>query len=305
MTLPPVCGVGLKMIVLLAAGVGVSVLGLLAIGFGIPISDTSFGNALLIAGVVILCTGVILIGMWLAAREMVNAARLIVAQGAQPAKAVASPRPPALASPFAVAIGEAVAERPDVGDGISDRLAASASPPPWADEIATRAKPRPSAPEIPAVEPRDVQAAPAPAPDRPARRNLLFSAKRRDTVEPAPPATAPPLSTTALEAEPKVSFENAWPNPSRANGSAGRSESSLSTAEAASSETDAGRSSAAQSEPAKADLPDGVTVIKSGVVDGMAYTLYSDGSIEAQLPGEGPIRFASLDALRTYVEQRQ
>ncbi len=68
---------------------------------------------------------------------------------------------------------------------------------------------------------------------------------------------------------------------------------------------DAGRSAAPQSEPAKADLPDGVSVIKSGTVDGMAYTLYSDGSIEAQLPGEGPIRFASLDALRTYVEQRQ
>ena len=60
-----------------------------------------------------------------------------------------------------------------------------------------------------------------------------------------------------------------------------------------------------QFEERKADLPDGVSVIKSGVVDGMAYTLYSDGSIEAQLPGEGPIRFASLDALRTYVEQRQ
>ncbi len=37
----------------------------------------------------------------------------------------------------------------------------------------------------------------------------------------------------------------------------------------------------------------------------MAYTYYSDGSIEAQLAGESPIRFASLDALRTYVEQRK
>ena len=308
MTLPPVCGVGLKMIVLLAAGVGVSVLGLLAIGFGIPISDTSFGNALLIAGVVILCTGVILIGMWLAAREMVNVARLVVAQGAQPARPVAASKPSAPSNPFAVAIGEAAAERPAVADGASDRPSAPASPPPWADEIATRAKPRPSAPEIPPIELRD--APPAPAPDRPARRNLLFAAKRRDTAEPAPP-----LSTTALEAEPKVSFENAWPNPSRQNGSADRSEPSsarvgatsaeATSADASSGETDEGRSAAPQSEPTKADLPDGVSVIKSGVVDGMAYTLYSDGSIEAQLPGEGPIRFASLDALRTYVEQRQ
>jgi len=37
-----------------------------------------------------------------------------------------------------------------------------------------------------------------------------------------------------------------------------------------------------------------VTVLKSGVVDGMAYSLYSDGSIEAQMP-EGMMRFASID----------
>lgn len=309
MTLPPLCGVGLKMIVLLAAGVGVSVLGLLAIGFGIPISDTSFGNALLIAGVVILCTGLNLIGMWLAAREMANVARLVLAQGAQPARPVASPRPSTPANPFAAAIGEPVGERPAADDGVSDRPGAPASPPPWADEVATRAKPRPSAPEIPPIELRDAPPAPAPALDRPARRNLLFAAKRRDNAEPAPPAAAP-LSTTALEAEPKVSFDNAWPNPSRPNGSTDRSEPSsakadATSADATSSETDAGRSVAPQSEPGKADLPDGVAVIKSGVVDGMAYTLYSDGSIEAQLPGEGPIRFASLDALRIYVEQRQ
>jgi hypothetical protein len=46
-----------------------------------------------------------------------------------------------------------------------------------------------------------------------------------------------------------------------------------------------------------------VTVLKSGVVDGMAYTLYSDGSIEAQLP-EGTMRFASIDALRAHLDQR-
>ena len=46
-----------------------------------------------------------------------------------------------------------------------------------------------------------------------------------------------------------------------------------------------------------------VTVLKSGVVDGMAYSLYSDGSIEAQLP-EGMMRFASIDELRAHLDQR-
>jgi len=44
-----------------------------------------------------------------------------------------------------------------------------------------------------------------------------------------------------------------------------------------------------------------VSVLKSGVVEGMAYTLYSDGSIEAQLP-QGTLRFGSIVALRNHIE---
>jgi hypothetical protein len=42
-------------------------------------------------------------------------------------------------------------------------------------------------------------------------------------------------------------------------------------------------------------------VLKSGVVDGMAYTLYADGSIEAQLP-QGTVRFGSIAELRSHIE---
>jgi hypothetical protein len=45
-----------------------------------------------------------------------------------------------------------------------------------------------------------------------------------------------------------------------------------------------------------------VSILKSGVVEGMAYTLYSDGSIEAQLPG-GTLRFGSITELRNHIEQ--
>jgi hypothetical protein len=44
-----------------------------------------------------------------------------------------------------------------------------------------------------------------------------------------------------------------------------------------------------------------VSILKSGVVEGMAYTLYSDGSIEAQLPG-GTLRFGSITELRNHIE---
>jgi len=44
-----------------------------------------------------------------------------------------------------------------------------------------------------------------------------------------------------------------------------------------------------------------VSILKSGVIEGMAYTLYSDGSIEAQLP-QGTLRFGSIAALRDHIE---
>ncbi|HVY59281.1 MAG TPA: hypothetical protein VHA77_15630 [Xanthobacteraceae bacterium] len=44
------------------------------------------------------------------------------------------------------------------------------------------------------------------------------------------------------------------------------------------------------------------SILKSGVIDGMAYTLYTDGSIEAQLP-QGLMRFDSIEALRVHLEK--
>jgi hypothetical protein len=54
-----------------------------------------------------------------------------------------------------------------------------------------------------------------------------------------------------------------------------------------------------QEEPAE---PYAISILKSGVVDGMAYTLYSDGSIEAEMP-EGTMRFASITELRAHLEK--
>ena len=51
-------------------------------------------------------------------------------------------------------------------------------------------------------------------------------------------------------------------------------------------------------------LPErGPAILKSGVIDGMPYTLYADGSIEAQLP-QGTVKFASVDALRAHLEKQ-
>jgi len=51
----------------------------------------------------------------------------------------------------------------------------------------------------------------------------------------------------------------------------------------------------------RGEEPRSVGILKSGVVDGMAYTLYADGSIEAQLP-QGTVRFGSIAELRAHIE---
>jgi hypothetical protein len=50
-----------------------------------------------------------------------------------------------------------------------------------------------------------------------------------------------------------------------------------------------------------ASEPPSAAILKSGVVDGMAYTLYADGSIEAKLP-QGTVRFGSIAELRAHIE---
>jgi hypothetical protein len=55
------------------------------------------------------------------------------------------------------------------------------------------------------------------------------------------------------------------------------------------------------SEPQAVEEPRAAAILKSGVVDGMAYTLYADGSIEAKLP-HGTVRFGSIAELRAHIE---
>jgi hypothetical protein len=290
------------MIVLLIAGIGAVLAGLLAIAFGIPIKEFGFGNTLILVGVIAACTGMILLGLWLMVREL-----KIIAQRLRPADQRARTVLPSIV-PGAVEPGMAAGSDDEFAFG-RDRAAADnagngepgapvphGSPPPWRDESASRVRVDAStAPEA---------AEPGPKP----RRNLLFSSTSRKEREraqaraagptaPAPPtaAPAPPVPPPVPEpAEaPPATFDDAWPRSERARGAEvppqrrnGRTPPTI-------------PEGAARSE----DQPPPVTVLKSGVVDGMAYSLYSDGSIEAQMP-EGMMRFASIDELRAHLDHR-
>ena len=58
--------------------------------------------------------------------------------------------------------------------------------------------------------------------------------------------------------------------------------------------------------PAPKPGPSGpaATVYRSGVIDGMAYSLFMDGSIEAELP-TGKVRFATIDELQDYLVSKR
>jgi hypothetical protein len=96
-------------------------------------------------------------------------------------------------------------------------------------------------------------------------------------------------------------FEDAWPKPERPRAAEAPPQRRSGRAPPPSAEANA----AADRYPPAARNEDrsSVTVLKSGVVDGMAYSLYSDGSIEAQMP-EGLMRFTSIDELRAHLDQR-
>jgi hypothetical protein len=303
------------MVVTLVVGIGLVLAGLLAIGFGIPVQEFSFGNTLILTGVMAGCTGFVLLGLWTAVRELKSVAGRLGSGIPSEFGAGIAPQP---AIPTAVARGQAP------GDGSTlftrDRPAAdhaagaepagpAAAPPPWHEEAASRGvRNQP----LPAPE-----AAPAPAEDPPGpkRRNLLFSSTSRKERERAQARTAEPLTPDMLSPElrpqspappaepaeaPAATFDDAWPKLERAKPAdtvPRRSERSPSAF------SEANDDAASAPPPAQREEQPPVTVLKSGVVDGMAYSLYSDGSIEAQMP-EGMMRFASIDELRSHLDQR-
>jgi hypothetical protein len=295
------------LVVMLIAGIGLVLAGLLTVGLGIQL-DLSLGNTLILTGAIAACTGVVMIGLWTVVRELREIARRL-GPGIGAERAGTAP-----SAALNATLGD---QAPEDGGFLFGRdqptaegagHAEPAAPPPWHEEVASRDRGRNGGPAVAGPEPPE---APAVKP----RRNLLFSSSSRKEREraqartadpsapdlPAAPA-APPPAAEASE-PPPATFDDAWPKPERARAAdspprrGGRAPSTFTEADAAAAAPDRHPPAARNEEPPP------VTVLKSGVVDGMAYSLYSDGSIEAQMP-EGMMRFASIDELRSHLDQR-
>ena len=270
--------------VLIAATIAV-LAGLGAIALGIPVKEFSFGNTMILSGTIGVCTGLILFGISAALSELrVISHRLRLRVSAE-------------ADSKTLTLPGAEKEEVDIAAAppLEDLWREPPMPPP---RVRARQAEIPTAPPEP--EP-DQELAPKP------RRNLLFAtasrkererAEKRGAAEPLTDFRSPPPIDTPPGEPDAPSFEETWPRPERAR----PAEPPLPPLRRPA------RAAPAVPEPPPPfpplrNEPTAVTVIKSGVVDGMAYSLYSDGSIEAQMP-EGMMRFESIDELRKHLDQR-
>ncbi|PIT02514.1 hypothetical protein TSA1_18455 [Bradyrhizobium nitroreducens] len=288
---------------LLIAGIFAVVAGLLSILFGFSVREFSLGSPLIVSGTIGVCSGMLLIGLHVVVQELKAIARRLA--GA-PSEVRVRPVLPGLAGSGAAAPDpmSAAAARTETRMEPAPPPPPAAGPPPWQGEAAARERPRVEVPPEP-------EAPPPVAPEAPRRRNLMFAstsrkereraeAKATETPSPQPePSEAPDI--------PPASFDDAWPKPDRSRPPEPPAGARRPMPPPRSPSTFAEAAPPPAPEPpspppAPAEQPP-VTVLKSGVVDGMAYSLYSDGSIEAQMP-EGMMRFASIDELRTHLDQR-
>jgi hypothetical protein len=300
-------------VILFIVGILVTGAGIVTIGFGIPINEFNLGNTLIVSGTIAFSTGLILIGLAAAVDQLAQVVKAL--RGRAPAR----PQPQA-------------AEQPAMRASPTQATAPVQAPP------GSPAKaPVPQPPRNPAVaRPRSEAAESAEAQTEASasaierlrsslvRPDVRPGSKVPDPVDaeelyrppniPAPPASAGPAlatngaapasGTEAPKKKPPLDFlfrpkarepqaepfDAVWPK------RGGRQ------VDEGGERPGGGETSApAAAEAGGGDEGRPTGILKSGVVDGMAYTLYADGSIEAQLP-QGTVRFGSIAELRAHIE---
>ena len=153
------------MVGMLVAGIGLVLAGLLAIGYGISVKEFSFGNTLIFAGVIGVCTGAIMLGLWMAVRELKNIARRLGAGVPQPrGEAAVRPALPPGVSPNLPAMAVSCQSDQRRSGALSRqrhrRLSTGAAA--WQDEAASRdracdAPPEPRPPRPPPAAEAEAQ----------------------------------------------------------------------------------------------------------------------------------------------------
>jgi hypothetical protein len=290
-------------------GIGVFALfaGLVMVGFGIPINEFSFGNTLISAGTTAAVGGLIIIGLGVVAgqvRRVVDALSVqSPARFGQPMDTLENPAVPRSVIPQ----GRVPFPPRSRSEG---ELAAHPSAAILADEHPAQTYaptlPNPDEPSVSVED--DISLSPhqpgtpiSPAAGSPFGNNGSgMGDKSREGMADwrSPPSPASPGIPPQPRPLHTANFDAMWPAEAKPPKSP--------PAEEFKPEPKINPSSrdAAANAPKRADLEGqkshAVAILKSGVVDGMGYTLYVDGSIEAELP-QGTLHFASINELRNHL----
>ena len=324
-------------VLLFVVGAIASVAGAVMVGFGIPINEFSFGNTLIAAGATTFMGGLVILGLGavvaqlqrvveaLATRPPLRASRPMepFEQPAAARRAAASSRIPfpskskteprqQPAADLQLDLQHEVGPRATVAPTLhnpdeapvaveeSDELPLSPAAKPMFGEFnqpvrspfavngsgaaekrrepvdtGWRASPAPRQPQNAYFDAMWPAKAPAPSESK---SEPKYEPKQEVKAEAKYEPKSAPKYEFASEFKPEMKSEPALPEPAPAR-----------------VEPEPGQPTPASEVPA-------VAILKSGVVDGMGYTLYVDGSIEAELP-QGTLRFASINELRSHLEK--
>ena len=191
-------------IALLTAGIVSVLAGLAAIVYGVQLKEFSFGTTMIGVGASAVCTGMLLMGLWVVVGELRQIGRRLMPRtSAEPRGRPGLPAPGTY--PLRGVEAGPLFGREDAADADDLETAAPpVSPLPWQDDAAPRERPR--MPPLPEFNPE-------PAPLR-IGRDRQFPPTRRDR-ERAASRPVEPLGSDGSGGEAAESasanFENAWP----------------------------------------------------------------------------------------------
>jgi hypothetical protein len=285
-------------VVLFVIGVIAALLGAGMIAYGLPVKEFSFGNTLIIAGTTSVVGGLVIIAIAVVVGHLQHIAEILVTR-----PPVRSSQPIEMFEPSAEA-SAAPGHIPFPPPPKPERAAHGPLPP--MDEPA-----EPAHAEMPVSDHAAASAAPAlQNPEAAAAATEAFEVQEYEDVSlsPQPPSPAAPPDFEPPKAPPRTersrpAFEPPPPRPSQPSYF-----DAMWPPESKPARRPVTEPIKPSPEPDTAlnPVPDAQNpqpppaILKSGVVDGMAYTLYVDGSIEAELPS-GILHFASINELRDHL----
>jgi hypothetical protein len=256
-------------VILLALGLVGAVAGSYLTAFNPPFDPARFGDTLLIVAMIAIAGGAVLASLVQVNRQLRRIAQALEENPSRTAAALDVP----------------------MSGGVSPSLASSTQVPP---------NPPPElGAALPGPPPRALGAAAESTPGRGPQLEPPHPA-----VLATPAGEAPASQPGPRQQEPESSaFDALWSTGSRDANGPHRPQDDHPAAAPPASDAVAAERHADERGLAKTASNDGgaVKIFKSGVIDGMAYTLYTDGSIEAELP-QGTVRFATVEELRIYLE---